>query len=137
MVKDYPPPLPPKKEKKRVLDHYLHHDLGYATTVIVFIFAHLLILEYPDHHQNVISSSLYYPGTHPKISSQSVHNSLSNIVHKQTNRQTSAIKNITSFAKEVMREVRVKKRKQSVCYLLIMHPGLKIHNVSQLTSFEV
>ena len=24
-------------------------------------FAHLLILEYPDDHQNLISSSLYYP----------------------------------------------------------------------------
>ena len=70
-------------------------------------FAHLRILEYPDHHQNVISSSLYYPGPLHKISSQSVHNFLSNVVHKQTNkqtdRQTNATKNITSFAKEVIR----------------------------------
>ena len=51
-------------------------------------FAHLLILEYPNHHQNLISSSLYYPGPRPKISSQSVHNFLSNVVHKQTNKQT-------------------------------------------------
>ena len=51
-------------------------------------FAHLLILEYPDHHQHLISSSLYYPGRRPKISSQSVHNFLSNVVHKQTNKQT-------------------------------------------------
>ena len=74
---------------------------GYATTIIVF-FAHLLISEYPDHHQNLISSLLYYPGPHPKISSQSVHNFLSNVVHKQTNRQTNATKKITSFAKEVI-----------------------------------
>ena len=72
-------------------------------------FAHLLILQYPDHHQNLISSSLYYSGPVHKISSQSVHNFLSN-VHRQTNKQTdrqtdkltNATKNITSFAKEVI-----------------------------------
>ena len=47
-----------------------------------------LILEYPDHHQNLISSSLYYPGLLHKISSQSVYNFLSNVVHRQTDRQT-------------------------------------------------
>ena len=70
-------------------------------------FAHLLILQYPDHHQNLISSSLYYSGPVHKISSQSVHNFLSNVVHRQTNKQTNkqtdkltnATKNITSFAK--------------------------------------
>ena len=31
----------------------------YSTTIMVF--AHLLILEYPDHYQNLISSSFYYP----------------------------------------------------------------------------
>ena len=71
-------------------------------------FAHLLILQYPDHHQNLISSYLYYSGPVHKISSQSVHNFLSNVVHRQTNRQTdkltSATKNITSFAKEVTRQ---------------------------------
>ena len=46
---------------------------GYATAIMV-VFAHLLILEYPDHHQNLISSSLYYPEPLYKISSQSVHN---------------------------------------------------------------
>ena len=51
-------------------------------------FAHLLILEYPDHHQNLISSSLYNPGPRHKISSQFVYNFLSNVVHKQTNKQT-------------------------------------------------
>ena len=65
-------------------------------------FAHLLILQYPDHHQNLISSYLYYSGPIHKISSQSVHNFLSNVVHRQTNRQTNATKNITSFAKEVI-----------------------------------
>ena len=71
------------------------------------IFADLLILQYPDHHQNLISSSLYYSGPVHKISSQSVHNFLSNVVHRQTNKQTdkltNATKNITSFAKEVTR----------------------------------
>ena len=86
------------------MDHYLHHDLGMLQLLRCF-FAHLLILEYPDHHQNLISSSLYYLGPLHKISSPSVHNFLSNVVHKQTNqqtnRQTNATKNITSFAKEV------------------------------------
>ena len=83
---------------------------GYVTTITVFSFAHLLILQYPDHHQNLISSSLYYSRPVHKTSSQSIHNFLSNVVHRQTNRQTdrqtdkltNATKNITSFAKEVM-----------------------------------
>ena len=77
-------------------------------------FAHLLILQYPDHQQNLISSSLYYSGPVHKISSQSAHNFLSNVVHRQTNKQTNrqtdrqtdkltnATKKITSFAKEVI-----------------------------------
>ena len=77
----------PLKKKKRVLDHYLHHDLGMLPLLRCF-FAHLLILQYPDHHQNLISSSLYYSGPVHKISSQSVHNFLSNVVHRQTDRQT-------------------------------------------------
>ena len=76
-----------KKKKKKVLDHYLHHDLGMLPLLRCF-FAHLLILQYPDHHQNLISSYLYYSGPVHKISSQSVHNFLSNVVHRQTNRQT-------------------------------------------------
>ena len=71
----------------KVLDHYLHHNLSMLPLSWCF-FAHLFILEYPDHHQNLISSSLYCPGPLHKISSQSVHNFLSNVVHKQTNRQT-------------------------------------------------
>ena len=79
---------PPKKFfKKKVLDHYLHHDLGMLPLLRCF-FAHLLILQYPDHHQNLISSSLYYSGPVHKISSQSIHNFLSNVVHRQTDRQT-------------------------------------------------
>ena len=105
-MKDSPPPLK-KKKKKKVLDHYLHHDLGMLPLLRCF-FAHLLILQYPDHHQNLISSSLYYSGPVHKISSQSVHNFLSNVVHRQTDKQTdkltNATKNITSFAKEVMNE---------------------------------
>ena len=76
-----------KKKKKKVLDHYLHHDLG-MLPLLRCLFAHLLILQYPDHHQNLISSSLYYSGPVHKISSQSVHNFLSNVVHRQTNKQT-------------------------------------------------
>ena len=98
-------PTPLKKKKKKKKDHYLHHDLGMLPLLRCF-FAHLLILQYPDHHQNLISSSLYYSGPVHKISSQSVHNFLSNVVHrqtdKQTNRQTNQrYQNITSFAKEV------------------------------------
>ena len=78
---------PPPSKKKKVLDRYLHHDLGMLQPLLCF-FAHVLILEYPDHHQNLISSSLYYPGPLHKISSQSVHNFLSNVVHRQTERQT-------------------------------------------------
>ena len=84
---DYPPPFKKKKKKKKVLDHYLHHDLG-ILPLFRWFFAHLLILQYPDHHQNLISSSLYYSGPVHKISSQSVHNFLSNVVHRQTDRQT-------------------------------------------------
>ena len=76
-----------KKKKKKVLDHYLHHDLGVLPLLRCF-FAHLLILQYPDHHQNLISSSLYYSGPVHKISSQSVYNFLSNVFHRQTSKQT-------------------------------------------------
>ena len=102
-----------KKKKKKVLDHYLHHDLGMLPLLRCF-FAHLLILQYPDHHQNLISSYLYYSGPVHKISSQSVHNFLSNVVHRQTDRQTNATKNITSFAKEVMRTYRLWKYLQFI-----------------------
>ena len=91
-------PTPPEK---KVLDHYLHHDLGMLPLLWCF-FAHLLILKYPDHHQTLISSSLYYSGPVHKISSQSVHNFLINVVHRQTDKQTNATKNITFFAKEVI-----------------------------------
>ena len=84
----------------KVLDHYLHHGLGMLPLLWCY-FAHLLILEYPDHHPNLISSSLYYPGPLHKISFQSVHTFLSNVVHRQTDEPTNATKNITSFAKEV------------------------------------
>ena len=84
----------------KVLNHYLHHDLG-MQQLLCYFYAHLLILEYSDHQQNLISSSLYYPGALRKISSQSVHTFLSNVVYSQTDRQTNTTKNITSFAKEV------------------------------------
>ena len=45
----------------KVLDHYLHRDLV-MLPLLWHSFAHfiLLILEYLDHHQNLISSLLYY-----------------------------------------------------------------------------
>ena len=97
-----PTPLKKKKKKKRfwIIFFHLHHDLGMLPLLRCF-FAHLLILQYPDHHQNLISSSLYYSGPVHKISSQSAHNFLSNVVHRQTDKLTNATKNITSFAKEV------------------------------------
>ena len=83
------PPTPPqKKKKKKGLDHYLHHELGMLPLLWCF-FAHLLILEYLDHHQNLISSSLYYPGRLHIISSQSVLTfCLMLSTNKQTDRQT-------------------------------------------------
>ena len=94
----------------------MHDDLGMLPLLRCF-FAHLLFLQYPDHHQNLISSSLYYSGPVHKILSQSIHNFLSNVVHRQTNKQTdrqtdkltNATKNITSFAKEVINKYRNEK----------------------------
>ena len=77
----------PTPNKKKSFGSLPAPRSGYAMTIMVF-FAHLLILEYPDHPQNVISSSLYYPGPLHKISSQSVCNFVSNVVHKQINKQT-------------------------------------------------
>ena len=81
------PPPPQKKKKKKSFGSLPAPRCGYATAIMVF-FAHLLILEYSDQHQNVISSSLYYPGPLHKISLQSVLNFLSNVVHRQTSKQT-------------------------------------------------
>ena len=90
-------------------------------------FAHLLILECPDHHQNFLSFSLYYPGPCPQISSQSIRNVLSNVVpkqtdkeRKQTNRQTNATKNITSFSNEV-------KKKQKTDSLALLKTRVTIY----------
>ena len=137
-MKDYPPPYKKKKKKKKVLDHYLHHDLGMLPLLRCF-FAHLLILQYPDHHQNLISCSLYYSGPVHKISSQSVHNFLSN-VHRQTNRQTdrqtdkltNATKNITSFAKEVIKASGSKPNVVFVVHVAVRfecRPGFMIINI--------
>ena len=73
----------------KILDHYLHHNLVMLPLLWCF-FAQLLILEYiaMDHHHNLISSLLYYPWLLHKISSQSVHNFLNNVIHKQISRQT-------------------------------------------------
>ena len=84
-----PTPLKKKKKKKK-------KRFWIITFTTIWVCYHycgvflliLLILQYPDHHQNLISSSLYYSGPVRKISSQSVHNFLSNVVHRQTNKQT-------------------------------------------------
>ena len=111
-MKDRPTPLNKKKKKKKKRFWIITFTTIWVCYHYYGVFvAHLLILQYPDHHQNLISSSLYYSGPVHKISSQSVHNFLSNVVHRQTNRQTdrqtdkltNATKNITSFAKEVKR----------------------------------
>ena len=85
----------------KVLDHYLHHDLGMLPLLwwgIFCSFTHLRIPRSPPQFNQFI----VLPRTLHKILSQSVRNFLSNVDHKQTNRQTKATKNITSFAKEVM-----------------------------------
>ena len=45
----HPPKKKKKKKKKKVLDHYLHHESGYATTITVFFcsFTHLTIPRSP------------------------------------------------------------------------------------------
>ena len=58
---------------------------GYAAAIIEVLFAHLLILESPDCHQNVVSSSFYYPGLLLRMSVGSIHSFLSTTVaYKET-----------------------------------------------------
>ena len=83
-----PPPPPPLQKKKKKFWIITCTTIWVCYHYYGVFFAHLLILEYPDHHQNFISSSLYYPGPLHNISSQSVHNFMSNVVHRQTDRQT-------------------------------------------------
>ena len=82
-----PPPPPPLKKKKKMFWIITCTTIWVCYHYYGVFFAHLLILQYPDHHQNLISSSLCYSGPHHKISSQSVHSFVSNVVHRQTNRQ--------------------------------------------------
>ena len=81
------PPAPPPRKKKKKFWIITCTTIWVCYYYYCVFFAHLLILEYPDHHQNLISSSQYYPGPRPKISSQSVHKFLNNVVHKQTNQR--------------------------------------------------
>ena len=83
-----PTPLKKKKKKKKRFWIITFTTIWVCYHYYGVFFAHLLILQYPDHHQNLISSYLYYSGPVHKISSQSVHNFLSNVVHRQTNKQT-------------------------------------------------
>ena len=72
----------------------------------------------PNFHQNLISSSLYHLGPLHKSSLQSIHNFLRIVAHtqtdRQTNKQTIATENITSFAKEVINKKIQKKIKRIV-----------------------
>ena len=70
----------------KVLDHYLHCNLV-MLQLLWCIFAHLLILDNLDHHQNLMFFIVPSRPLHT-ISAQSIQNFLSNVVHKQTNKQT-------------------------------------------------
>ena len=77
-----------KKKKKKMFWIITCTTIWVCYHYYSVFFAHLLILQYPDHYQNVISSSLYYSGPIHKISSRSIHKFLSNVVHRQTGKQT-------------------------------------------------
>ena len=62
-----PPPPPPFLKKKKGSGSLPASRSGYHGGFL------LIYSSYPDHHQNLISSSLYYSGPLHKISSQSVH----------------------------------------------------------------
>ena len=62
-------------------------------------FAYLLILEYLDHLQNLISSSLYYPGPLHKIHPNPF---ITFWVMLPTNRQTNATKKHNLLCQEVL-----------------------------------
>ena len=91
-----------KKKKKTGCGSLPSPRSGYATTITVYFcsFTHLTIPRSPPKFNQFF---LVLLGPVHKISSQSVHNFLSNVVHRQTNRQTNATKNITFFAKEVIK----------------------------------
>ena len=74
MVKDYPP------QKKKSFGSLPAPRSGYATTIMVFFcsFTHLRIPRSPPKFNQ------FCPGPLHKISSQSVHNHLSNVVPGQT-----------------------------------------------------
>ena len=55
-----------------------------------------------DHQRLNPNSLLYCLGPLRKISSQSVHNFQSNVVQRQTDRQTNTTNNMTSFAKNFL-----------------------------------
>ena len=84
------PPLKKKKKKKKKKKgsgSLPAPRSGYATTIMVF-FCSFTPLTIPRSPPKFNQFSFYYSGPLHKISSQSVHNFLSNVVHRQTNRQT-------------------------------------------------
>ena len=82
------PPLPTSKKKRKKFWIITCTTIWVCYHYYGVFFVHLLILKYPDCHQNLISSSLYYPGPLHKISSQSIHNLLRNVVHRQIDKPT-------------------------------------------------
>ena len=80
-------PTPLKKKKKKGSGSLPSPRSGYATTITVFFcsFTHLTIPRSPPKFNQFF---LVLLRTVHKNSSQSVHNFLSNVVHRQTNRQT-------------------------------------------------
>ena len=80
----------------KVLDHYLHHDL--IILQLIWCFCSFSHIRKPVSPSNLISSSLYHPGTVHKIHSNpflSFWVMLS--TNRRTDRQTNATKNITSL----------------------------------------
>ena len=73
---------------------------GFQTSVVVQPF--YKASGYLDCYQNLIACSFRHPRRFRKISLQFIHNILSNVANKQTDKQTNAIENNTSFANEVM-----------------------------------
>ena len=65
------------------------------------IVLHLILINHPDHCQNLINWSVHHFWHSLKISSKSFNNFLSDVGNTQTNKQMNSGKNITSSAEAV------------------------------------
>ena len=79
----------------KVLDHDLHHDL--VILQLLWSFCSFTHLRRPRSPVKFNQFQLPPPPAPHKISSQFIHNFLSNVVHKQIGKQNNATKNITFF----------------------------------------